>query len=321
VRLSANCKCPERRSDDGQTILEGIRTGLRSCPDLVLLVEPSGLEPLILHAMPTDFVRLGSRTSGTRMSGHMQCQAGSGVGRRGLGPGLGHGRRRRGRDQLPHAYELATTHGGTGLTARLLPFTVDGLILAASMLILDASRRRQPAPPLARWCLVAGIAVTIGANLAHGLGHGPIGALVSAWPALALAGCFELLMTLIRTEPPAQTTAVPASQANQAAPAAARSAQPGPARAPAVEQTVRAWHSAGRSQRAIARDLGIDRRRSNRSSTTPPNPLPHQPATTHNLLCRNECVVQAHHRDRSRHYPGIRAAESIACGPRAIWMK
>jgi hypothetical protein len=87
-----------------------------------------------------------------------------------------------------HAYELVITHGETGLTARLLPFTVDGLILAASMLILDASRRATPVPPLARWCLGAGIAATIGANLAHGLSHGPIGALVSAWPALALAG-------------------------------------------------------------------------------------------------------------------------------------
>ena len=48
-----------------------------------------------------------------------------------------------------HAYELVTTHGETGLTARLLPFTVDGLILAANMLILDASRRHQPMPPLA----------------------------------------------------------------------------------------------------------------------------------------------------------------------------
>src|ERR1039457_5470225 len=47
-----------------------------------------------------------------------------------------------------HACELATTHGETGLTARLLPFTVGGLILAASMLILDASRP-PPAPPLA----------------------------------------------------------------------------------------------------------------------------------------------------------------------------
>lgn len=72
-----------------------------------------------------------------------------------------------------HAYELVSTHGETGLTARLIPFTVDRLILAASMLILDASRHAQPVPPLARWCLGAGIVATIGANLAHGLGHGP----------------------------------------------------------------------------------------------------------------------------------------------------
>jgi hypothetical protein len=154
-----------------------------------------------------------------------------------------------------HAYELVTTHGETGLTARLLPFTVDGLILAASMLILDASRRHQPAPPLARWCLGAGIAATIGANLAHGLSHGPIGALVSAWPALALAGSFELLMTLIRTGPPANQEALPVGHEGQAVPAAE------PGGSSTVEQTVRAWHSAGHSQRAIARDLGIDRRK------------------------------------------------------------
>jgi DNA-binding transcriptional regulator LsrR (DeoR family) len=28
-----------------------------------------------------------------------------------------------------------------------------------------------------------------------------------------------------------------------------------------VEQSVQAWHTAGRSQRAIARELGIDRRK------------------------------------------------------------
>jgi peptidoglycan/LPS O-acetylase OafA/YrhL len=72
-----------------------------------------------------------------------------------------------------HAYELVSTHGETGVTARLVPFTVDGLILAASMLILDANRRHRPVPPLARWCLGAGILATICANLAHGLGHGP----------------------------------------------------------------------------------------------------------------------------------------------------
>ena len=160
-----------------------------------------------------------------------------------------------------HAYELVSSHGESGLTARLVPFTVDGLILAASMLILDASRRNQPAPPLARWCLGAGILATISANLAHGLGHGPIGALVSAWPALALAGSFELLMTLIRTQPQVIQTVTPGGYEGQPAPLREHSAPPDPAGAPAVEQSVRAWHNAGHSQRAIARELGIDRRK------------------------------------------------------------
>jgi hypothetical protein len=160
-----------------------------------------------------------------------------------------------------HAYELVTTYGETRLTARLLPFTVDGLILAASMLILDASRRAMPVPPLARWCLGAGIAATIGANLAHGLGHGPIGALVSAWPALALAGSFELLMTLIRTESSPRQTVIPVGHGAKRHQGVEHSAPPVPTGAPAMEETVRAWHHAGHSQRAIARELGIDRRK------------------------------------------------------------
>ena len=87
-----------------------------------------------------------------------------------------------------HAYELVTSHGKIGLTVHLLPFTVDGLIWAASMVVLDASLRHHPVPPLAKWSLAVGIVATIGANLAHGLNHGLIGALVSAWPALALVG-------------------------------------------------------------------------------------------------------------------------------------
>jgi hypothetical protein len=160
-----------------------------------------------------------------------------------------------------HAYELVSTHGETGVTARLMPFTVDGLILAASMLILDANRRHQPAPPLARWCLGAGILATIGANLAHGLGHGPIGALVSAWPALALAGSFELLMTLIRTESPASATPAHSVYMRQSSPIAGDDAPPTLTEAPSVEHTIRAWYAAGRSQRAIARELNLDRRK------------------------------------------------------------
>ncbi len=73
------------------------------------------------------------------------------------------------------------------------------------MVVLDSSRRNQPVPRLAAWSLGAGIVATVGANLAHGIGHGPVGALVSAWPALALVGSFELLMMLMRTGHGART--------------------------------------------------------------------------------------------------------------------
>jgi hypothetical protein len=160
-----------------------------------------------------------------------------------------------------HAYELVSTHGETGVTARLVPFTVDGLILTASMLILHANRRHLPVPPLARWCLAAGILATIGANLAHGLGHGPIGALVSAWPALALAGSFELLMTLVRTEPRDGASSRHTSQVGQSPPIEDHDAPPAMVEAPSTEQVVLAWHNAGHSQRGIARDLNLDRRK------------------------------------------------------------
>jgi hypothetical protein len=74
-----------------------------------------------------------------------------------------------------HAYELVRSHGESGLTARLLPFTVDGLIWAASMLILTPAGATGPCRHRRggawgrhrryRW-----------GNLAHGLGHRPIGA-------------------------------------------------------------------------------------------------------------------------------------------------
>jgi len=160
-----------------------------------------------------------------------------------------------------HAYELVTSHGETGMSAHLLPFTVDGLIWAASMVVLDASRRHHPVPPLAKWSLAVGIVATIGANLAHGLNHGPIGAAVSAWPALALVGSFELLMLLIRTRARANT-----KDGSDAAPttwgASTRHAEPlaAPTMTP-LEGKVRIWHAEGRSQRAIARDLNVNRRK------------------------------------------------------------
>jgi hypothetical protein len=98
-----------------------------------------------------------------------------------------------------HAYDLVRAHGESGWTARMVPLTVDGLIYASSMVMLDSARRVMPVPALARWLLGPGIAATLAANVAHGLGHGLIGAAVAAWPAVALVGSYELLMMVIRS--------------------------------------------------------------------------------------------------------------------------
>lgn len=103
-----------------------------------------------------------------------------------------------------HAYALVRAYGEDGWTARLVPLTVDGLIYASSMVMLHSARRRLPVPRLARWLLGVGIAATLAANAAHGLGHGPVGALVAAWPAVALVGTYELLMLIIRRTGPAE---------------------------------------------------------------------------------------------------------------------
>ena len=98
-----------------------------------------------------------------------------------------------------HAYAVVRAHGETGITARLEPATIDGLVYASSMVVLYAARHRVPVPSLARWLLGLGIAATLTANMAQGWSHGLVGAVVAAWPAVSLVGSYELLVWLIRT--------------------------------------------------------------------------------------------------------------------------
>jgi Protein of unknown function (DUF2637) len=98
-----------------------------------------------------------------------------------------------------HAYEVISAHGESGVTARLEPATIDGLVYCSSMVVLCAARHQLPVPRLARCLLGLGIMATLAANLAHGWCHGPIGATVAAWPAASLVGSYELLLWLIRT--------------------------------------------------------------------------------------------------------------------------
>ena len=98
-----------------------------------------------------------------------------------------------------HALQVVTVHGETGLLARAYPLTIDGLIYAASMVLLNAARRGLDRPVLAYVALSLGIAATLAANIAAGLAYGPVGAIVAAWPAPALVISYELLMLVIRS--------------------------------------------------------------------------------------------------------------------------
>lgn len=115
-----------------------------------------------------------------------------------------------------HLWDLAKDNGETGVPAAVLPVTVDGLILATSLVIVNAARHRSRPPVLAWFMLLAGIGATLAGNVAHGLEHGWSGSLVAGWPAVVAAGCFHLVIGEIRrgreadTEPSPSVDSTPA---------------------------------------------------------------------------------------------------------------
>ncbi len=146
-------------------------------------------------------------------------------------------------------YGLGRAHGQDGTAARLLPLSVDGLILAASLVLLHEARNDRDAPRLARFMLWLGIGATAGANVAFGAGYGLLGALISAWPAVAFIGAVEIATQQVRRA------------------RGPRGAISGPAVPGDVEQAVRAAYAASvaagqpLSQRAMAERFGLSRRR------------------------------------------------------------
>ena len=113
-----------------------------------------------------------------------------------------------------HIYGLGRAHGQEGAAARLLPLSVDGLIVAASLVLLHEARNGRAAPGLARVMLWLGIAATVGANVAFGARSGVLGAVISAWPAVAFIGAVEMAMQLVRrARGPQRAADVPAAAA------------------------------------------------------------------------------------------------------------
>ena len=99
-----------------------------------------------------------------------------------------------------HIYSLARMHRELVIDAALLPLITDGLILAASLVLIYVAWQKLPVPWLARVTLWVGIGATIVANVAYGLPGGRIDAILASWPAAAFILTVETAMQLAKTK-------------------------------------------------------------------------------------------------------------------------
>lgn len=76
--------------------------------------------------------------------------------------------------------------------AHLMPFSVDGLLVVASIVMVDARQSNRKPPWVARAFFALGIAASVAANVASA--HPTLlGRAVASWPAIALLGVVEML--------------------------------------------------------------------------------------------------------------------------------
>ena len=157
-----------------------------------------------------------------------------------------------------HAVDVVSVHGEPGAVGHWYPVLIDGLIVAASMVLLDAARHQESAPLLAWLLLWAGIGATLAVNVLAGVPSGWLGAVIASWPALAFVGCYELLMMLVR----ASARRAPAEAAAEEKPQASEVPSPVPSSAEAAaEASMRATLAVGNpwSVNALVTRFGVPR--------------------------------------------------------------
>jgi hypothetical protein len=128
---------------------------------------------------------------------------------------------------------VALTFGERPEVAYALPFSVDGMLVVASVVMVDDKRHNRRVRPVARIAFAAGVLASVAANIAAA--HPSAGArIVAAWPAVALLLVVEMLarppaaaaadvppVTAAQSPAPAaETVAAATSAANQVPPAA-----------------------------------------------------------------------------------------------------
>ena len=100
---------------------------------------------------------------------------------------------------------------GEGWRALLLPLSVDGLVVAASMVLVTRRRAGVPGGGLAWAALLGGVGASLAANVAAA-DPSVTARLVAAWPALAFAVAFELLLQQRRGAVVRQVEVVPGTR-------------------------------------------------------------------------------------------------------------
>ncbi|EYT91136.1 hypothetical protein ThrDRAFT_03238 [Frankia casuarinae] len=121
-----------------------------------------------------------------------------------------------------HMRAVAILHGENPANAAIIPLSVDGLIVAASMTMLADSRAHRHRSWLAYSLLTLASAASLAANVMHA--EPTLAArVIAAWPSAALIGAYELLTAQIRGAVTTQT-----HPAAPPAPAAAPTSAPAP---------------------------------------------------------------------------------------------
>ena len=100
-----------------------------------------------------------------------------------------------------HMVHVALRCGERPEVAYALPFSVDGMLVVATVVMVDDKRRAHRVRPIARLAFAAGVLASVAANIAAA--HPTVGArIVNAWPAVALLLVVEML-----ARPPASAAA------------------------------------------------------------------------------------------------------------------
>ena len=182
---------------------------------------------------------------------------------------------------------------GEAWRSYLLPLSVDGLMVAASMVLLTRRRAGLPGGTLPWAALLAGVGASLAANVAAAEAT-TTARIVAAWPAVAFAVAFELLLQQRRpevTDPAVTDSAVPAPQPPPLA-------EPAPTGDPAAQPSAAAQQ--GRRNHIVDNDL---------LSPTPPRPA-HGPGEAAGLAARAAELIDT----RDGQAPGRRVlARELGC--------